>query len=71
MNPQRRAVKRVPASLAVLALRQSGYHLSAVTLRQWVHRGHVTRGPGGYCLAEIVDYIDRRQNTPVTTSLPA
>lgn len=62
---------RVPASIALLALRQSGYHLSPVTLRQWVHRGHITRGPGGYCLAEIVAYIDRRQDTQVTDSVSA
>lgn len=53
-------MKRVPASLALLALRQSGHHIAPVTLRQWVARGHITRGPGGYCLQEIVDYLDSR-----------
>jgi hypothetical protein len=51
---------RVPASIALLALRQSGHHLSPVTLRSWVRRGHITRGPGGYDLREILDYLDQR-----------
>jgi hypothetical protein len=54
-------VRRVPASLALIALRQSGYQISSSTLRQWVRRGHITRGPGGYCLVEIVEYLDSRQ----------
>lgn len=53
-------MKRVPASLALLALRQSGHHIAPVTLRQWVARGHITRGSGGYCLEEIVAYLDSR-----------
>lgn len=52
---------RVPASLALLALRQSGYTLSAATLRSWVHRGHITRGDGGYSICEIREYIDARR----------
>lgn len=53
-------MKRVPASLALLALRQSGHHITPGTLRQWVHRGHITRGPGGYDLVEIITYLDHR-----------
>jgi hypothetical protein len=51
---------RVPASLALLALRQSGHEISSSTLRMWVNRGHITRGAGGYDLREILDYLDRR-----------
>lgn len=51
---------RVPASLALLTLRQSGITLSPATLRKWVERRHITRGPGGYDLREILDYLDRR-----------
>jgi hypothetical protein len=51
---------RVPAYLALTLLRQSGHHLSPATLRSWVHRGHITRGPGGYDLVEILRYLDRR-----------
>jgi hypothetical protein len=53
-------VTRVPASLALRALRQSGYRITAATLRSWVHRGHLTRGRGGYDLGEILAYLDRR-----------
>lgn len=58
---------RVPASLARLALHQSGYMLTAATLRSWVHRGHITRGSGGYCLREIREYIDSREAAASTT----
>jgi hypothetical protein len=58
---------RVPASLAVLILRQEAdrtsddtYRITAATLRKWVERGHITRGDGGYDLAEIFAYLDRR-----------
>jgi hypothetical protein len=51
---------RVPISLALLALSQSGISLSPATLRSWVHRGHITRGAGGYCIREIREYLDRR-----------
>jgi hypothetical protein len=53
-------MKRVPASLALLALHQSGHVITPAALRNWVYRGHVTRGPGGYDLEEIVAYLDRR-----------
>jgi hypothetical protein len=57
MNP------RVPIALALLYLSQSGIDLSPATLRSWVHRGHITRGKGGYCLTEIRLYLERR-DTP-------
>jgi hypothetical protein len=53
-------VKRVPASLALLALRQSGHHITPAALRTWVYRGHITRTAPGYDLAEILAYLDRR-----------
>jgi hypothetical protein len=52
--------KRVPARLALLALRQSGHTIAPATLRSWVHRGHITRTADGYDLGEIVSYLDRR-----------
>lgn len=55
---------RVPARLALLALRQSGHHIKPGTLRAWVARGHITRGPGGYDLTEIVAYLDTRTTQP-------
>lgn len=61
-------MERVPAELALLALRQSGHKISPSTLRMWVHRGHITRGPGGYDLAEILNYLDRRGTPPHATS---
>jgi hypothetical protein len=54
-------VTRIPAALALLMLRQSGIQCSPATLRSWVHRGHLTRGPGGYCVTEIRLYIEARQ----------
>lgn len=57
MNP------RVPVSLALLYLSQSGHTLTPTTLRSWVHRGHITRDRGGYCLTEIRLYLERR-DTP-------
>lgn len=52
---------RVPVAIALLALSQSGYTLQPCTLRQWVKRGHISRGEGGYCIREITAYIDRRE----------
>lgn len=51
---------RIPASLALLLLRQSGIAVSPATLRSWVHRGHLTRAEGGYCVTEIRRYIESR-----------
>jgi hypothetical protein len=56
-------VTRVPAELALLALHQSGHTISQATLRKWVERGHISRGPGGYDLMEIKTYLDRRATT--------
>ena len=52
---------RVPASLALLALRQSGHQLTASGLRNWTARGHITRTRDGYDLREILDYLDTRK----------
>ncbi|MBB1153984.1 hypothetical protein [Amycolatopsis dendrobii] len=35
--------------------------ITTTTLRSWVHRGHITRGDGGYSLVEVLAYLDRRQ----------
>lgn len=51
---------RIPASLAILLLRQSGIEISPATLRSWVHRGHLTRAAGGYCVTEIRTYLESR-----------
>ena len=64
-------MRRVPASLALLALRQSGHHIKPGTLRAWVNRGHITRGPGGYDLGEIVGYLDTRTTRTTTDRVPA
>jgi hypothetical protein len=63
-------VNRVPASQVLLLLHQEAdkrgdnrLRIKAVTLRLWVYRGHITRGPGGYDLREILDYLDSRENT--------
>lgn len=60
-------MKRVPAALVLLLLHQEAdargdgrYRIGAATLRQWVRRQHITRGPGGYDLAEILAYLERR-----------
>lgn len=65
---------RVPAALVLVMLHQEAtrtgdtrYRVTAATLRSWVHRGHITRGPGGYDLAEITAYLDRRSQ-PVAVS---
>lgn len=64
---------RVRAADVVLLLHQEAdrtgderYRVTATTLRSWVHRGHITRGPGGYDLAEILAYLDRRNATRAT-----
>jgi hypothetical protein len=60
-------MKRVPASLVLLVLHREAdargdeqYRVAASTLRSWVRRGHITRGDGGYDLAEILAYFERR-----------
>lgn len=54
---------RVPASLVLTLLHQSGHHLTPAALRKWVQRGHITRGSGGYDLREILAYLDQRATT--------
>jgi hypothetical protein len=63
-------VNRVPASLAVLLLHQEAdargndvLRIGAATLRKWVQRGHITRGDGGYDLAEILTYLEHRHGS--------
>ncbi|WP_409186708.1 hypothetical protein F9C11_21705 [Amycolatopsis sp. VS8301801F10] len=58
---------RARAADVVLLLHQEAdragddrYRITPATLRQWVRRGHITRGDGGYNLREILDYLDRR-----------
>ena len=61
-------MKRLPASLVLLLLHQEAdstgderYRIKPATLRSWTHRGHITRGTGGYDLQEILKYIDNRE----------
>lgn len=60
-------MNRVPAKLAVLLLHQEAdargderLRIGPATLRQWVRRGHLTRGDGGYDLAEVLAYLEQR-----------
>lgn len=68
-------MKRVPAALVLLVLHQEAertgddrYRVSPITLRSWVKRGHITRGPGGYDLREVCAYLDRRSNALALTA---
>lgn len=56
-------MKRVPASIALLALRQYGHEIAPATLRSWVRREHISQTDDGYDLTEIVAYLDRRATT--------
>jgi hypothetical protein len=63
-------VNRVPAKLAVLLLHQEAdaqgderLRIGPATLRQWVRRQHITRGPGGYDLREILAYLEHRDRS--------
>jgi hypothetical protein len=62
-------MSRVPVSLALLALRQSGYHLSPSTLRSWIKRGRINRHPEGYCLKEIEEYLTKRDEDQSVSAL--
>lgn len=59
-------MRRVSASLAVVMLAASGHPVTTSTLRSWVHRGHITRGPGGYDLHQILTYIEHRETRMAT-----
>lgn len=62
------SMQRVPAHLALRLLHDSGYTITAGALRQWVYRGHITRGKGGYDLAEIVAYLDARERAAASST---
>lgn len=34
--------------------------VQAATIRQWVHRGHISAHPGGYDVLEILHWLDQR-----------
>uniref|UniRef100_UPI003F49A447 helix-turn-helix domain-containing protein n=1 Tax=Pseudonocardia sp. CA-138482 TaxID=3240023 RepID=UPI003F49A447 len=34
------------------------------TIDQWVQRGHIHHHPGGYSEREILDYLQKRRDTP-------
>ena len=68
---------RVPARLVLQLLRDEAdkrdklgqpgdgdeFRITGGALRNWVWRGHITRGPGGYDLEEITEYLERRATT--------
>lgn len=60
-------MNRVSAADVLLLLHQEAdkrgddrLRITPTTLRSWVHRGHITRGGGGYDLAEILRYLEQR-----------
>lgn len=60
-------MNRVPARMVLRLLHAEAtrtgderYRITASALRTWVWRNHITRGPGGYDLREILDYITQR-----------
>lgn len=64
-------IPRVPASLALLFLRQSGYDIKPTSLRNWTHRGYITRTRDGYDLVELTAYVERRDQQKRRTGVPA
>ncbi|WP_027945966.1 hypothetical protein [Amycolatopsis taiwanensis] len=71
-------MKRVRASDVLLLLHAEAdrtgderFRVSAGALRNWVYRGHITRGAGGYDLAEILAYLERRDDDHQRASLTA
>jgi len=50
-------------------LAASGHPVSPITLRSWKHRKRISRGPG-YDLAEILRYIEIRENRMAVWSKP-
>ncbi|ANN16229.1 hypothetical protein SD37_11635 [Amycolatopsis orientalis] len=68
-------MNRVPAKLVLHLLNQEAdkrgddrLRLKSATLRSWVHRRHITRGSGGYDLAEILRYLEQRDRRADTVS---
>lgn len=58
-----RVPARVVLALLVEEAERTGdarYRVSGAAIRNWVYRGHLTRGPGGYDLAEVLAYLDAR-----------
>lgn len=51
---------RAPADLVILLLAAEQIVIRPTSLRNWTHRGHITRTAEGYDLREIVNYLDRR-----------
>lgn len=69
MHRVRAPVRRVAAALVLHVLHAEAdrtgderYRVSAGAVRNWVYRGHITRGDGGYDLAEILTYLERRED---------
>lgn len=53
-------MQRVSVELVVLALAQSGIAANPRQIRNWTHRGHITRTRDGYDLTEVLAYAERR-----------
>jgi hypothetical protein len=53
-------MRRVPTSLALLALLQPDHEIAPAILRSWVYRRHITRTANDYDLGEILDYPEGR-----------
>lgn len=71
-------MKRVPASLVLCVLHAEAdrtgdnrYRITPAALRKWVQRQHITRGPGGYDLAEILNYLTKRDTPTPAVEPPA
>ncbi|MGW4487876.1 hypothetical protein ACWEOE_29010, partial [Amycolatopsis sp. NPDC004368] len=65
-----RLVGGYPAAPLLLLLNQEAartgddrYRITGATLRSWVHRGHITRGPGGYSPREVLAYLESREHS--------
>lgn len=54
-------MRRVPSAVVLAMLGQDNVQLRPTSLRNWTHRGHITRTRDGYDLLEVVRYLDRRR----------